>query len=67
MEHLPDAQQEVELHLGLSLVERVWKRDLEQAAALDPLAHALAPAQELEQVVDKILVAKPQVDSHGRR
>ena len=57
MDRLPDAKQEVELHLGLLLVQRMWERDLEQPGPLDPLARALAPAQEIEQVVDKILVA----------
>jgi len=63
MHRLPDAKQEVELHLGLLLVQRVRERDLEQLASLDPLAEALAPAKESEQVVGKVLVAKPQVDS----
>jgi hypothetical protein len=66
MHHLPDAEQEVELHLGLLLVQRVRERDLEQVAPLDPLAQALAPAKESEQVVGKVLAAKPQADSHCR-
>jgi hypothetical protein len=67
MHHLPHAKQEVELHLGLLLMQRVRERDLEQVAPLDPLAQALAPPQESEQVVGKVFVAKPQADSHGRR
>jgi hypothetical protein len=66
MHYLPDTKQEVELHLGLLLLQRMRERDLEQVAPLDPLAHALASAQKIKQVVGKFLVAKPQADSHGR-
>jgi hypothetical protein len=66
MHQLPDAEQEVKFHLCLFLVQRVRERDLEQLAALDALARALTPAQEIEQVVYELLIAEPQADSHGR-
>ena len=58
MQRLPDAQQQVDLHLRLALVEGMRRRDLEVVrGAFDPLARALASLQEVEQVVDEIAIA----------
>ena len=65
--HLPDAQEEIELHLRLLPTQRVRERDLDQIPPLDPLAPTLAPAQEVKEVVRQVWIAEPQTDSHRRR